>query len=118
MTFYPKTRVFRCPKCKEVIADDAQTCRFCETSIDPATVENAVDALTEENRRFRRTRYAKHIRIGIVVFVLGVFIAVGSAMLTSMMNTDFIVIFYGVMLAGATDFFYGLVGWFQELKKK
>lgn len=52
-------RVFQCPSCKEFIATDAQTCRFCSTPIN-AEVAHAQANVQEEFRSpSRRRTFAK-----------------------------------------------------------
>ena len=114
-----QTRVFQCPNCKEFIATDAKSCRFCSTPIDAQTAQLAADAQQSENKQFRRKQYARHMLTGGGLFALGFVITVGSFILaaTGAAGRSY-AIMYGLMLVGAGDFLYGLVGWLGELKKE
>lgn len=111
-------RVFQCPRCHEFIATDAKTCRFCSTLIDARTAQLAADAQEKENKQYRRRQYARHMLIGGGLCALGVLVTVGtySAAAISPEGGHFIIT-YGLMLSGAGDFLYGLVGWLGELRK-
>jgi hypothetical protein len=71
-----EVRVFPCPRCREFIATDAKSCRFCSVPIDPRAAELAADAQDEENRRYMRRRYARHMLTGAGLFALGVAVTV------------------------------------------
>ncbi len=112
-------RVFQCPHCHEFIATDATTCRFCSTPIDSAGAQSAADTQDQENKRYRRHQYARHMMIGGGVFALGVLITIvtyGWASSSSGGGGGQYVITYGLLLSGGGDFLYGLVGWLGELK--
>jgi hypothetical protein len=113
-----QARVFQCPACKEYIASDARTCRFCKAPIDAQTAQSAAAAQEVENRLYRRKQYARHIWSGAGVFALGFVITVGSYALAAFSRGGGgFVITYGLMLVGAGDLLYGLIGWLGELKK-
>jgi len=113
-----QVRVFQCPHCKEYIASDAKTCRFCHAPIDDQTAQAAADLQAQENQRYRRKQYARHILTGGGLFALGLFATVGSYLVAaSSREGGHYVITYGLMLSGFGDFLYGLVGWLGELKK-
>ena len=107
----PPVRVFQCPRCHEFIATDANTCRFCSLPIDAPTAQLAADAQDQENLRYMRRRYARHMLIGGAIFLgaLTVSIATMAAAFYSP-NGGYIIIFYGLVLCGAGDFLYGLAG--------
>ena len=112
-------RVFQCPNCKEFIATDATTCRFCSTPIDPQTAQMAADAQQRENKQYRRKQYAKHMLAGGGLFALGLVITVGSYIAaTSSEGGGRYSIMYGLMIVGGGDLLYGLAGWLGELKKE
>jgi amino acid permease len=112
-----KVRVFQCPSCHEFIATDATTCRFCSTAIDSDTALSAADSQEQENKRYRRHQYARHMMTGGGLLGLGLLITIGSyCMASSSQGGGHYVITYGLMLAGAGDFFYGLFGWLGELR--
>ena len=113
-----QVRVFQCPKCNEFIATDAKSCRFCSTPIDAQSAQVAADAQDVENKRYRRKQYARHMLIGGGLFALGFAITAGTYMAAaSFEGGGNFVITYGLMLAGAGDLLYGLVGWLSELQK-
>jgi uncharacterized membrane protein YvbJ len=109
--------VFQCPRCHEFIASDAKSCRFCSTPVDAKTAQLAVDAQEKENKRYRRKQYARHMLIGTGLFALGLIVTIGTySIAASSEQGGHVVITYGLILSGAGDFLYGLVGWIGELK--
>jgi hypothetical protein len=113
-----QVRVFQCPNCKEFIATDAKTCRFCSTPIDAQAAQSAADSQEVENKRYRRNQYARHMLIGVGLFALGLAITVGSYIYAAASEQGgSYVVTYGLMLVGGADLLYGLVGWVGELKK-
>ncbi|MFL6212051.1 MAG: hypothetical protein ACJ74W_24600 [Pyrinomonadaceae bacterium] len=111
-------RVFQCPRCHEFIATDAKNCRFCSTPIDAQTAQLAADAQEKENKQFRRKQYARHMLIGGGLCALGVVVTVGTyGLAANSPRGGHFIITYGLILSGAGDFLYGLVGWLGELKK-
>jgi hypothetical protein len=112
-------RILQCPRCKEYIASDAKSCRFCHTPLDAKTVEQAVAAQAKENRTYRRHHYQKNMLIGTGVFALGLIITIGTyAIAASSPTGGHYVITRGLLIAGALDFLYGLTGWIGELRSK
>jgi uncharacterized membrane protein YvbJ len=112
-----QARVFQCPSCREFIASDAKSCRFCSTPIDAQTAQQAADAQEKENKQYRRKQYARHMLTGGGLFALGAIITVVTySLAASSRQGGHFVITYGLMLSGAGDFIYGLVGWLGELK--
>lgn len=111
-------KVFQCPNCKEFIATDAKTCRFCSTPIDASVAQAAAAAQAQENKQYRRKGYAKHMLSGGGLFGLGIVITVSTfaAAATSQSGGHY-VITYGLMLSGVGNFLYGLVGYLGELRK-
>ncbi len=71
-----QARIFQCPNCREYIATDAKTCRFCSTPIDATSAQSAADAQAIENKRYRQKQYARHMLIGGGLFALGLLITV------------------------------------------
>lgn len=113
-----QSRVFQCPSCREFIATDATSCRFCHTLIDTRTAQSAADAQEVENRRYRKKQYARHIMIGALVFALGLAITIFTYLYAAMSEEGgSYVVTYGLMLVGGGDLLYGLDGWLGELKK-
>ena len=112
-----RTTVFQCPRCHEFIAADAKSCRFCSTPIDAQTAQVAADAQEKENKQYRRKHYTRHMLIGTGVFTLGLIITLGSySIAASSQQGGHYLITWGLMLSGAGDLLYGLVGWIGELK--
>ncbi|HWN09471.1 MAG TPA: hypothetical protein VNO50_09440 [Pyrinomonadaceae bacterium] len=110
-------RVFQCPRCHEFIATDAKTCRFCSTQIDSESAQSAADTQDQENKRYRRHQYARHMMIGGGLFALGALITVGTyGWASSSQGATHYVITYGLLISGGGDFLYGLVGWLGELR--
>lgn len=107
----PNVRVFPCPKCGEFIATDTRQCRFCSTPIFPEGAQMAADAQEKENKRYMRSRYFRHIWIGAGIFLLGLVISAGTfaAAYYSPVGGYYFITF-GLVLCGAGDFLYGLVG--------
>lgn len=114
----PQARVFQCPSCREFIATDATSCRFCHTPIDAGSAQAAADAQALENKSFRRKGYAKHMWTGGGLFALGLLVTVGTyvAAATSPSGGRYLIT-WGLMLSGFGDLLYGLVGLLGELKK-
>ena len=113
-----QVRVFQCPKCKEFIATDAKSCRFCSTPIDAQAAQSAADSQEIENKQYRRKQYARHMLIGGGVFALGLAVTVGTYIAAAVSEEGgSYVVTYGLMLVGGGDLLYGLVGWLGELKK-
>ena len=107
----PQVRVFPCPRCREFIATDADSCRFCFTPIDPQAAQQAADAQDKENVRYMRRRYARHILIGGSIFVVATAFSVATiAAAFSSPTGGYYVVMFGLILYGAGDFVYGLAG--------
>jgi hypothetical protein len=113
-----QARVFQCPSCKEFISTDATSCRFCKAPIDASVAATAADAQSLENKRERKKGYAKHMMTGGGILALGLIVTIGSyAAAAASAEGGSYVITWGLVLAGAGDFLYGLWGWLGELKK-
>ena len=85
--------------------------------IDARAAQAAAHDQDIENKRYRRKQYARHIFIGAGLFVLGVFITVGTlAAAMSSKQGGYYVITFGLILSGAGDFIYGVAGYLSELK--
>jgi len=111
-------RVFQCPNCKEFIATDAKTCRFCSTPITAEVAQAAANAQADENRKYRKKKYATHMLSGGGVFLLGLGITVATYIAAAMSEGGgHFFITYGLMLVGGGNFLYGLVGWLGEMRK-
>ena len=113
----PEIKVFPCPQCREFIASDAISCRFCSAPVDASTAQSALTAQAKENKDYRRKHYSRHLLLGGGLFALGAVITVVTyvAAATSQTGGRYLIT-YGLMIAGAGDFLYGLVGWLGELK--
>jgi hypothetical protein len=111
-------RVFQCPACHEYIATDAKSCRFCFTPVDAQTAQLAADAQEIENKKYRQKQYAKHMLIGTGIFALGFVITLGTFAVAVVKGGGYYVITHGLMLAGAGDFLYGLVGLLGEITSR
>jgi hypothetical protein len=110
--------VFQCPNCREFIATGATTCRFCSAPITPEVAQAAAHIQEDENRNYRRKKYAGHMLRGGLIFALGLAITIGTLVVaTSAEGGGHYVVTYGLILAGGGNFLYGLVGWLGELKK-
>jgi hypothetical protein len=82
-------------------------------------VGQAVAAQARENSKYRRGQYQKHMLIGIGLFFLGLVITIGTyAIAASSERGGHYFITYGLMISGALDLIYGLVGWIGELRSK
>ena len=107
----PNVRVFPCPKCAEFIATDASQCRFCSTPIVSESAQFAADAQDKENKRYMRSRYMRHMWTGGGLFLLGLLISIVTfAMAYYSPTGGYYVLILGLVLGGAGDFLYGLVG--------
>jgi hypothetical protein len=112
-------RVFPCPQCGEFIATDASRCRFCSTPIDPQTAQQAADAQLKDNERYMRSRYLRHMYTGGGLFLLGLVISIGTLALAYYSPSGgYYLITFGLVLAGAGDFLYGLAGVIGLMKSK
>jgi hypothetical protein len=113
-----QVRVFQCPNCKEFIATDAKTCRFCAATI---TAEGAQAQANLQGQQDKIDRVKKHTRqmlIGAAMFVVGVIITVGSySMAASSAGGGRYLITYGPIIFGAIRFVQGGVGWLGEQGK-
>ena len=110
--------IFQCPSCLEFIATDAQTCRFCSTPIAAEVALAEANRLADENRTYRRKKYARHMLTGGGVLGLGLAITIGTLLVaTAAEGGGRYVVTYGLIVAGGGDFLYGLVGWIGELRK-
>ena len=113
----PQSRVFQCPACREFISTDATSCRFCSFPIDAQTAQSAADAQDIENKRYMRKRYAHHMLTGGGLCVLGLVITAGTfAAAATSEAGGYVVLTWGLVLCGAGDFLYGLLGWLSEIK--
>ena len=107
----PDVKVFPCPQCGEFIATDKDRCRFCGTPIDPERAELAVAAQEKENKRYMRSRYVRHMLTGGGLCILGLVISVGTfAMAYYSPSGGYYFLTLGLVIGGAGDFLYGLVG--------
>ncbi len=115
----PAAPILQCPSCKEYISSDARSCRFCRAPLDAQTVAQGVAAQARENSAYRRRQAQKHMLLGIGIFLLGVVITIGTyAVAASSRGGGRYLITYGLIISGALDFLYGLVGWIGELRSK
>jgi len=113
-----QVRVFQCPSCKEFIATDAKTCRFCSTPITPEVAQAQATIQENENRIYRKKKYTRHMLTGGGLAALGLIITIGTYAAASVSEGGgHFVITYGLILAGGGNFLYGFVGWLGELKK-
>lgn len=112
-------QILQCPACKEYIASDAKSCRFCKRPLDAQTVQHAVQEQAKENKSYRKRQYFKHLLIGAAMFIGGAIITVGTYMLAALSEGGgHFVITYGLMFAGLIDVLYGIAGWVQELRSR
>ena len=110
-------KAFPCPQCREFIASDATVCRFCSALVDASAAESALIAQAKENKDYRRKHYSRHLLMGGGLFALGAAITIvtyAAAAFSS--GGGRYVVTYGLLMAGAGDLLYGLVGWLGELK--
>jgi len=113
-----QVRVFQCPSCKEFIATDAKTCRFCSTPITVEVAQTQARIQEEENRLYRRKKYARHMLRGGGLAALGLAITIGTVAMASVSEGGgHYVVTYGLIFVGGGNFLYGLVGWLGELRK-
>jgi uncharacterized membrane protein len=114
-----EVQILQCPGCKEFIASDSKSCRFCHRPLDPQTIKTAVAATQEENKRYRRRHYLNHMLIGLAL-------SAGGSLLTGLSVWDAFnsergghyVITWGLILAGVGDFLYGMFGILGEVLSK
>jgi hypothetical protein len=93
-------------------------CRFCSATLDPQTVRAAANRQDQENRIYRKKQYGRHMMIGAPLFVLGLIVTIGSYVAaTASEGGGRYFITYGLVIAGAGDFLYGLFGWLGEVRK-
>ena len=114
-----QSKVFQCPNCREFISIEATKCRFCSTPIDTQTAQAGANAQADENRKYRKKQYAKHMLTGAGLFLAGIVVAFLILMVQVLAapSARIVIVYWGLMLVGAGDFLYGLVGWVGELKK-
>lgn len=107
----PAVKVFPCPRCGEFIATGKSRCRFCSTPIDSQTAQLAVAAQDQENKQYMHSRYRRHMLRGGGICILGLVISLGTLALAyySPMG-GYYVLTWGLVIAGAGDFLYGLAG--------
>ena len=104
------TEEFRCIACDELTPKDAKFCPICGT----AQIENRMNGihkLADENvnrslRNNSRSTAQALMAIGAIAFAFGLALTIGSASQAS--NQGFFVFPWGVLLAGAALFFWGL----------
>ena len=108
--------IFQCPGCKEYIASDAASCRFCKRPLDAQAVQAAVAATHKENRKYRRGHYLNHMLIGLGLFAVGllIFVAILGSDFTRATGRLYMVACV-LIIAGGGDFLYGMVGVLGEL---
>lgn len=114
-----EAQILRCPSCREFIASDATTCRFCRRPLDPQTIKDGVSATQAENKRYRRNHYLKHMMTGLGLFALGA--SITAATLWAAFNSKsggYYVVTWGFMLGGIGDLLYGLYGFVGEALTK
>ena len=112
-------QILQCPDCKEYVASDAQSCRFCRRQLDSYTIKMAVATNQRENRRYRRDHYAKHMVTGAGLFTLSAFVTFGTLWLaTTSESGGYYVVAWGFMIGGIGDFLYGLYGLLSEVFSK
>jgi hypothetical protein len=112
-------QILRCPGCQEYIASDSTRCRFCSRPLDAQTIKTAVEATQVENKKYRRRHYLKHMFAGLGIFAAGVaitFVTVAAAF--SSEAGGFYIVTWGLIVAGAGDFLYGLFGLLGEAFSK
>ena len=108
---------FPCPACDEYLSSDAAACRHCGAQIDPVYAGDAARRQTLANWLYRKKHYAKHVRRGGALFLLGVAVAVGSyCLFPVVLKTDFVWIPRGLVLGGGGDFLYGVWGLASEAR--
>ncbi len=114
-----KAQILQCPDCKEYIASDAQSCRFCRRVLDSWTIQRAVTATQKENKRHRRDHYMEHMVIGFSLFFGGSLLTVSTVWwaFTSEIGGCYIVT-YGMIVSGFVDMAYGLYGYLGEVLSK
>ena len=113
-----QVKVFQCPACKEFIATDAQTCRFCKTPITAEVAQTQARVQEDENRSFRKKQYSRHMLTGGGLAALGLAITIGTLLMATVSEGGgHYVITYGLIIVGGGDFLYGLAGWLGELRK-
>lgn len=106
-----RVRVFQCPGCHEFIATSVNSCRFCSTRIDPQAAQLAADAQENENIRYMRRQYVRHMLIGGAIFVATTaFSVLTIAAAYNSPTGGYVIVVYGLILYGAGDFIYGLAG--------
>jgi uncharacterized membrane protein len=108
--------ILQCPGCREYIASDAKSCRFCRRPLDPQTIKTAVAATQNENKRYRRRHYLKHMLMGFGLFVgcsLLTVLSLWSAFTSE--RGGYYVVTWGLILAGFGDLLYGTFGFLGEV---
>jgi hypothetical protein len=112
-------QILQCPGCKEYIASDAQSCRFCRRPLDSQTIKTAVAATKEDNKKYRRSHYLKHLLTGFGLFVGGTLLTVMTAWAAFTSESGgYYVVTWGLIVTGFVDFLYGLYGYIEEVLSK
>lgn len=114
-----KSNVFRCPQCGNFINDRMEKCSYCKTPVDRSRIGDAILKKKEEQRRYRRRHYGRHIPIGLAIFAAGLGVLCITLIFPVVLigSGGFIILPYGAIVGGLGDFLYGFIGWLGELKR-
>jgi uncharacterized membrane protein YvbJ len=105
-------QIFQCPGCKEYIASDATSCRFCHRPIDPQTRQAAVAAQEAENRSYRKKQSVKMMLLGLGLLTAGIIITGGTYTLAAYSSGGgHFIMTWGLIIVGGLRFLQGLSGW-------
>ena len=108
-------QILQCPGCKEYIASDATSCRFCHRPIDPQTRQTAAAAWQAQNRDEATRSARNNMLIGLGLAVVGIAISIGTyAAAASSRGGGRYVVTYGLIIVGGLRFVQGLLGWVKD----
>jgi uncharacterized membrane protein YvbJ len=107
-------QIFQCPGCKEYIASDATSCRFCHRPIDAQTRQAVAAAQEVENHAYRKQQSVKTMLTGLGMMTAGIVITVGTyTMAASSSGGGYFVTTWGLIFFGGLRFVQGLLGWIK-----
>ncbi len=86
---FEQVRRFPCPSCQQIIADDAEQCRYCGAPVDKAIARAAADTQDRVNQACSDASYLKIVAGGMWVFLGASFLRI-----IALFNVGFIITFF------------------------